>query len=80
MATMVSSKGQVVIPKKFRTEFGLEPGSLVDFQKKSGELRLVKKRKKAPSRLQDGYAMVKIKMPLAPPDFDVSTLFNKDKP
>ena len=32
MATIVTSKGQVTIPKKVRDLLGIEPGSVVDFE------------------------------------------------
>ena len=42
--TVISSKGQVTIPKKYRDEIGLTPGSEVHFELKEGEL-VVKKEK-----------------------------------
>jgi len=42
--TVISSKGQVTIPKKYRDEIGLTPGSEVYFELKEGEL-VVKKEK-----------------------------------
>jgi len=31
MTSLVTTKGQVTIPKELRERFGIEPGSLVDF-------------------------------------------------
>ena len=38
----VSAKGQVVIPKKFREKYGLEPGTEVMFIERDGSLAIVK--------------------------------------
>ena len=38
----VSTKGRVVIPKKFREKFGLEPGTEVMFVERDGSLTIVK--------------------------------------
>ena len=38
----VSAKGQVVIPKKFREKYGLEPGTEVLFIERDGSLTIVK--------------------------------------
>lgn len=53
MSTTVTSKGQVTIPKRVRDLLGIEPGSLVDFERaQDGRIVLVKIDKKAaPSRL-----------------------------
>ena len=43
MATTVTSKGQVTIPKPIRERLGIEPGSSVDFQMDaSGNVILLK--------------------------------------
>jgi AbrB family looped-hinge helix DNA binding protein len=31
MATLVTTKGQVTIPKKLRDRYGIKPGALIDF-------------------------------------------------
>lgn len=36
----ISSKGQVTIPKEFRTRYGLEEGSSVVFKEEEGMIRL----------------------------------------
>lgn len=78
MRSTVSSKGQVVIPQKYRQELGITPGSSVNFEVKDNvlELRIIRQRKY--SRLEDGCGMLKHAGKALPPDFDVATLF-KDK-
>jgi len=53
MGTTVTSKGQVTIPKRVRDLLGIEPGSVVDFERGAdGRVVLVKVGRKArPSRL-----------------------------
>ncbi len=51
MATTVTSKGQVTIPKRVRDLMGIKPGSKIDFERASdGRIVLVKLGRKAPSR------------------------------
>jgi AbrB family looped-hinge helix DNA binding protein len=52
MGTTVTSKGQVTIPKRVRDLLGIEPGSVVDFERgPDGRVVLVKLGRKArPSR------------------------------
>jgi AbrB family looped-hinge helix DNA binding protein len=40
MATVVSEKGQVVIPKSIRKALGIAAGSLVEFELAHGEAKL----------------------------------------
>jgi len=42
MKALVTSKGQVTIPKELRTKFGIEPGVQVDFVAVSDGIRLRK--------------------------------------
>jgi AbrB family looped-hinge helix DNA binding protein len=42
MKATLSEKGQVTIPKKLRVEYGLEPGTILDFVEKDGAI-LVRK-------------------------------------
>ncbi len=43
MATLVTSKGQVTIPKPVRDRLGIEPGSAVEFElDRTGQVVLVK--------------------------------------
>lgn len=58
MGSTVSSKGQVVIPKKFREAVGITPGSRVDFGIHDGnvlELRVVRKKS---GQVGDGYGLL----------------------
>lgn len=48
MSTVVTSKGQVTIPKKVRDYLGIEPGTAVDFE--LGEDGRVTVRKTGPGR------------------------------
>lgn len=49
MSTTVTSKGQVTIPKRVRDLLGIEPGSLVDFERaQDGRIVLVKVEKRNP--------------------------------
>lgn len=77
MGTTVSSKGQVVIPKKFRDAIGITPGSRVEFEAHGNVLELKISRHKKHSRLEDGYGMLKYNGKLLPDDFDVATLLAK---
>lgn len=79
MGATVSSKGQVVIPQKYRQALGITPGSRVDFDVKDNvlELRVVRKMKR--SRLEDGCGMLKHTGKALPPDFDVATLLKGKK-
>jgi len=44
MSTLVTSKGQVTIPKKVRDHLGIRPGTAVDFEADpDGRVMLVKK-------------------------------------
>ena len=42
MKAVLSEKGQVTIPKKIRMEYGLEPGTVLDFVEEEGAI-LVRK-------------------------------------
>jgi AbrB family looped-hinge helix DNA binding protein len=42
MKAVLSEKGQVTIPKKLRVEYGLEPGTVLDFVEEEGAI-LVRK-------------------------------------
>jgi AbrB family looped-hinge helix DNA binding protein len=42
MATKITSKGQVTVPKRVRDHMGLRPGDAVDFVETGGQVHLVK--------------------------------------
>jgi AbrB family looped-hinge helix DNA binding protein len=42
MTHKVGAKGQVVLPKEMRDEFGIEPGDEVEFDRGDGEIRVRK--------------------------------------
>ena len=46
MATLVTTKGQVTIPKKLRDRYGIRPGVLIDFVTDSEGIHLRKFTKK----------------------------------
>jgi antitoxin PrlF len=52
MATTVTSKGQITIPKQVRDLMGIGPGSVIDFERgQDGRIVLIKVEKKSrPSR------------------------------
>ncbi len=43
MNAVVSEKGQVTIPKKLRTDLGLDPGTVLQFKKQGGKIIVSKK-------------------------------------
>lgn len=79
MATIVSSKGQVVIPRKFRIEMDLGPGARVEFKKEGGKLVLNPASHQKTGRAEDYRGMIKIKGRYEPADFDVATLLREKK-
>ena len=79
MASIVSTKGQVVIPLKFRREFGLDPGEKIEFKSESGKLVLHPAGPRKTGKIEDLRGMLKFKGKHPPPDFDVATLLGKGK-
>lgn len=79
MASTVSTKGQVVIPLKFRLEFGLGPGEKIDFKSEGGQLVLRPARQRKTGKIEDLKGMLKFKGKHPPPDFDVASLLRKEK-
>lgn len=55
----VSDKGQVVIPAAIRRRLGLGPGSKLDFQLEGDSIRVRPQRSIPPSRVEDGYGMLR---------------------
>ena len=64
MSTLLTSKGQVTIPKNVRSFLGLEPGSAVDFHiTEAGQVMLAPaEAKQAPSRFASLRGTATVKM------------------
>jgi antitoxin PrlF len=60
-AATLTEKGQVVIPAEIRAKYGLTPGTQVEFVDEGGTIRLVVRRRIAPSDAESGYGLVKLK-------------------
>lgn len=60
-AAKLTQKGQIVIPAEIRARYGLTPGTQVEFVDEGGVIRLVIKRRIAPSVPEEGYGMLKVK-------------------
>lgn len=65
-AATLTDKGQIVIPAEIRARFGLTPGTQVEFVHEEGSIRLIVRRRIAPSEPAAGFGMVKVKPRLAP--------------
>lgn len=64
-AATLTEKGQVVIPAEIRARYELTPGTQVEFVDEGGTIRLLVRRRVAPSDPGAGFGMVKAK-PRAP--------------
>lgn len=62
-AATLTEKGQVVIPAEIRARYELTPGTQVEFVDEGGVIRLLVRRRVAPSDPAAGYGMVKAKPP-----------------
>jgi len=62
----VTSKGQVTIPKRVRQALGITPGSRVEFDLDRGGARLKLLKRRAPSRIEDGPAILHYAGPRIP--------------
>ena len=62
----VTSKGQVTIPKRVRQALGIIPGSKVEFDLDKGGARLTLVKRQAPSRIEDGPAILNYSGPRIP--------------
>lgn len=61
MATAtLTGKGQIVIPADIRSRHGLTPGTQVEFVDEGGVIRLIVRRRVAPSDPASGYGLVKV--------------------
>lgn len=57
----LTEKGQIVIPAEIRARYELTPGTQVEFVDEGGTIRLLVRRRIAPSDPAEGYGLVKIK-------------------
>lgn len=57
----LTEKGQVIIPAEIRGRHGLTAGTQVEFVDEGGIIRLIVRRKVAPSDPAAGYGLIKIK-------------------
>jgi len=62
MASRITSKGQVLIPKEIRDELGLVPGTKVEFEKIAGKYVLVKEVEAADDYLSEWRGSVDLGM------------------
>lgn len=79
-AATLTAKGQVVIPAEIRSKYGLTPGTQVEFVDDAGTIRLVVRRRVAPSDPERGYGLVKVKSKGKPrrlSEFDPAALLKK---
>lgn len=60
-AATLTAKGQVVIPVEIRERYELTPGTQVEFVDEGGSIRLVVRRRIAPSEAAAGYGLIKLK-------------------
>lgn len=76
-AATLTAKGQIVIPAEIRARYELTPGTQVEFVDEGGVLRLVVRRRVAPTNPVDGYGLVKVKSkghPRRLADFDAANV------
>jgi AbrB family looped-hinge helix DNA binding protein len=57
----LTEKGQIVIPAEIRARYELTPGTQVEFVDDGGTIRLLVRRRIAPSDPVVGYGLVKVK-------------------
>ncbi|CDH47484.1 AbrB/MazE/SpoVT family DNA-binding domain-containing protein [Candidatus Contendibacter odensensis] len=70
MQTVLSSKGQTVIPKPIREALGIKPGDRINIVLEGNSARLIPIRQRPTSRVADGAGMLYSDQPPAPVDFD----------
>jgi len=79
-AATLTEKGQIVIPAEIRERYQLTPGTQVEFVNEGDAIRLVVRRRVAPSDPAAGYGMIKVrptrghKAPRRLSDFDPGAL------
>lgn len=57
----LTEKGQIVIPAEIRARYELTPGTQVEFVDEGGTIRLLVRRRVAPSDPAAGYGLIKVK-------------------
>lgn len=60
-AATITEKGQIVVPAEIRSRYELTPGTQLEFVDEGGVIRLLIKRKVAPSDPAAGFGLIKIK-------------------
>ena len=59
-AATLTEKGQIVIPAEIRARYELTPGTQVEFVDEGGSIRLVIRRRIAPTDPAAGYGLIKV--------------------
>lgn len=59
-AATLTAKGQVIIPAEIRARYELTAGTQVEFVDEGGVIRLLVRRRVAPTEPAAGYGMVKV--------------------
>ena len=84
-ASTLTEKGQIVIPAEIRARYGLTPGTQVEFVDEGGTIRLLIRRRIAPSDPAQGYGLIKIEpRPPGSPrrrlsEFDPASMLNRPR-
>ena len=73
---LVSSDGQITIPKEMRQQLGIKTGSIVNTVVVGQHIELYLNNESQP---EIGFALLKTKKKAIPGDFDVSGLLNNDR-
>lgn len=60
-AATLTERGQIVVPADIRRKYGLSAGTQVEFVDDGGTIRLVVRRRVAPSDPEAGFGMIKVK-------------------
>jgi len=59
-AATLTEKGQVIIPADIRARYELTPGTQVEFVDDGGSIRLIVRRRVAPSDAAAGYGLIRV--------------------
>lgn len=60
-AATITGKGQIIVPAEIRSRYELTPGTQLEFVDEGGVIRLLIRRKIAPSNPAAGFGLIKIK-------------------